>query len=130
VTRGEYQDETPQCPALTNGQVLPRGTDKEKLGELSEKFMRVDPNHHVPDPSQVAPTKPKTAAAAPNAEQNATDFAASTQLTKAMEKIPLVRSDKVAMAKQLVQNPNYPDDATLRKVADVVTDHLKPEEPS
>ena len=47
-----------------------------------------------------------------------------------MEKIPLVRSDKVAMAKQLVQNPNYPDDATLRKVADVVTDHLKPEEPS
>ena len=92
--------------------------------------MRVDPNHHVPDPSKVAPAKPKTAAAAPNAEQNTTDFAASTQLTKAMEKIPLVRSDKVAMAKQLVQNPNYPDDATLRKVADVVTDHLKPEEPS
>lgn len=92
--------------------------------------MRVDPSNHVPDPSNVAPAKPKTPAVTPEQEQNTTDFAASTQLTKAMEKIPLVRSDKVALAKQLVQNPNYPDDATLRKVADVVTDHLKPEEPS
>ena len=92
--------------------------------------MRVDPSNHVPDPSNVASAKPKTPVATPEQEQNTTDFAASTQLTKAMEKIPLVRSDKVAVAKQLVQNPNYPDDATLRKVADVVADHLKPEEPS
>lgn len=92
--------------------------------------MRVDSSNHVPDPSNVASAKPKTPIVTPEQEQNTTDFAASTQLTKAMEKIPLVRSDKVALAKQLVQNPNYPDDATLRKVADVVTDHLKPEEPS
>lgn len=92
--------------------------------------MRVDPSNHVPDPSNVASAKPKMPVATPEQEQNTTDFAASTQLTKAMEKIPLVRSDKVALAKQLVQNPNYPDDATLRKVADVVADHLKPEDPS
>lgn len=91
-------------------------------------IMRVDPSNHVPEPAKPAPAKSKASATAP--EQNTTDFAASTQLTKAMEKIPLVRSDKVAAAKQLVQNPNYPDDTTLRKVADVVADHLKPEEPS
>ncbi|HLP77182.1 MAG TPA: hypothetical protein VK327_09715 [Candidatus Paceibacterota bacterium] len=76
----------------------------------------------------MAATKAKASQATAN--NTTLDFAASTQLTKAMEKIPAVRADKIAMAKALVENPNYPDKATLQQVANIITDHLKPENPA
>jgi hypothetical protein len=88
--------------------------------------MRINPNSKVPDPLNVPSAKPKTPA---EAGQNAGDFTASTQMTKSLEKLPLVRADKVAKAKELIQDPAYPNDVTLRKVANVLTDHIKPEGP-
>ncbi len=90
--------------------------------------MRVDPNSSVPDPLNVAPAKAKAPASAPELEAN--DFAASEKLTQALKNLPDVRADKVAAAKALVQDPAYPNDATLRQVASVLTEHIKGEKPA
>jgi hypothetical protein len=52
------------------------------------------------------------AAAAPT-----TDFTAATQLAKKLAATPEVRSDEVARAKALIADPNYPNTATIEKVA-------------
>jgi hypothetical protein len=87
--------------------------------------MRVDSNSHVPDPLKVAPLKSRTPEVLP--EKHAADFTASAQLTEALEKIPMVRADKIEMAKALVANPDYPNEATLRKVANILVDNIRPE---
>ena len=37
-----------------------------------------------------------------------------------LKNIPEVRMDKVALAKKLIADPNYPNDAVLEKVADAL----------
>jgi hypothetical protein len=88
--------------------------------------MRINPNNKLPDPLNIPPTKPKTPT---KTSQNAGDFTTSTQLTKSLEKLPLTRADKVAKARELIQDPSYPNDVTLRKVANILTKHIKREGP-
>lgn len=91
--------------------------------------MRVDPNSHVPDPLNVSAAKAKEAPVSAPKEDN-TRFTASARLTEVLENLPDTRADKIAAAKALVQNPSYPDESTLRKVANVLTDHLHPNNPA
>jgi hypothetical protein len=91
-------------------------------------YMRVDPNSSVPEALNVPTAKPKPSAAA-SPEQNPTDFAVSARVAEALEKTPSNRADKIAAAKALVQGSDYPNEATLRKIANTLADHMKPQEP-
>ncbi|MBC8095808.1 MAG: hypothetical protein H7Y43_08345 [Akkermansiaceae bacterium] len=88
--------------------------------------MRVESNSPVPDPLKATAARAKAPEAA--VEKNAADFAASTQLSQALEHVPLVRADKVAAAKALVASPDYPNEAVLRQVARTLADNLKPQQ--
>jgi hypothetical protein len=89
--------------------------------------MRVNPNCDVPGPIGVPPVKGQAQAAA---QPDKADLARSAELGRALENVPVARADKVAKAKTLIQDPSYPNEATLRQVADVLADHLKPQSPS
>ena len=53
-----------------------------------------------------------------------TDLAASKQLTQQIDKLPLVRTEKIAHAKDLLQDPSYPSDHTLAQIAGLLADRL------
>ena len=85
--------------------------------------MRIEPNNSVPDPINLAAAKAKSPTVA--SEQTAIDFAASGKLIEQLKNTPEVRADKVAAAKALVSDPNYPDEATLRSVANNLAAHIQ-----
>lgn len=87
--------------------------------------MRIDSNSNVPEFSKVAATKPK--APAVETEANAIDLEASAKLTEALKAVPAVRAEKIAQAKALVADPSYPNDTTLRQVANVIAANIKGE---
>ena len=98
-----------------------------KKPQRESNSMRVNPNNDVSGPvggAQVSgrgkkPTQP-----------GSVDLAHSADLGRALESIPLARADKLAKAQVLIQDPLYPDDATLRQVAGLLADHLRPVSPS
>lgn len=51
-------------------------------------------------------------------------FERTTALEQVLKKIPMVRPEKVAQATALVANPNYPSDAELNRVANLLAQHL------
>ena len=85
--------------------------------------MRIEPNSSVPDPIKLTAAKTKAPTVAP--EQSSVDFAASGKLVEQLKNTPEVRADKIAAAKALVNDPNYPDEATLRSVANNLAAHIK-----
>lgn len=82
----------------------------------------VNPNSDIPGPIAHALLKSNGATETPRDD---VDFTGSTRLSRAMENVPAVRTDKVAKAKALVADPSYPSEATLSRVADVLTDHVE-----
>ena len=86
--------------------------------------MRVNPN---PDPSEIAAlqaTTVKRQAPATPATDNVS-LAGSQKLAEALKQTPEVRPEKVAEAKRLLQDPSYPSDAVLGKVAGLLAQHLQ-----
>lgn len=90
------------------------------------EFMRVEPNGNLPEAQHVTST-PAAKKPAAKVESEAADLTASTQLMEKLEKLPMTRSDKIAAAKALVEQPDYPNEATLRKVAAVIADGITSE---
>ena len=66
----------------------------------------------------------------PTAAAPTNDFTAATQLTKNLAATPEVRSDEVARAKALIADPNYPNPATVEKIARQLADKMSPANPS
>ena len=85
--------------------------------------MRVDPNREVSGRPEIVSTKRPEASG--NASE-AADLAGAAKLSQSLREIPEVRSEKVAQAKALVNEPGYPGDKTLERVAGVLADHLGP----
>jgi 2,4-dienoyl-CoA reductase-like NADH-dependent reductase (Old Yellow Enzyme family) len=83
-----------------------------KTNSANSSQMNVNPNRDLQSASRV--TRPSKAAAAANA---GTDFAASTKLAEKLAVTPEVRADAVARAKALIADPNYPNTATVQKIA-------------
>ena len=85
--------------------------------------MRVDANsEHLGAPA-TRPARAKAREIRPNeAERTA---GSSEKLVDALKQIPTVRAEKVAQARTLLNDPSYPSDAVLRKVASVLTDHIR-----
>jgi hypothetical protein len=68
-------------------------------------------------------------AAAPTTDNSAnTGNTMSFERTKALEQslrnTPSVRPDKVAQAKALVSDPNYPSDKALSRMSDLLAQHI------
>ena len=76
--------------------------------------MNVNPNRDLQSVSGVTRQATK---ASPVATQTEADFAASTRLAEKLAAAPEVRSDAVARAKALIADPNYPNAATVEKIA-------------
>ena len=85
--------------------------------------MRVDPNRELSRAGEIAPTK-KVVSRGNSAD--AADLAGAARLSKQLSQIPDVRSEKVARAKALLNEPGYPGDKTLDRVAGLLADHLDP----
>jgi hypothetical protein len=85
--------------------------------------MRIDSNSNLQGPKELGPTgsQPK-----PVAKTDQADFVASEQLVCNLDATVEVRADAVARARALIENPDYPDDATVRAVSKVIAEHLKP----
>lgn len=88
--------------------------------------MKVNQNHNLPSGAPVAQRKAADLTAAPAPAPAATDFAAATQLTKNLAATPEVRADQVARAKALIADPNYPNPATINKVARHLAENISP----
>lgn len=90
--------------------------------------MRVEPNDNTPNAWPINPAKAREVSVPASApEANIIDFGGSAQLLEKLEKTDETRADKIAAARALVQDPNYPNETTLRKVADVIADGLASE---
>jgi hypothetical protein len=50
------------------------------------------------------------------------------ELQRALESVPVIRPEKVAAAKALVEDPSYPGEDTLGRVAGLLAEHMKPQE--
>lgn len=85
--------------------------------------MKVNPNRDLQTTASVSRTTKRPAKPAAAAES---DFQASTKLALKLAGTPTVRADKVARAKALIADPNYPDTKTVQKVAQSLADKIKP----
>lgn len=84
--------------------------------------MKVNPNR---DLHTAAPISRVTKRAAQSAASAESDFQASTKLALKLAATPTVRADKVARAKALIADPNYPDAKIVRAVARQLTDKIQ-----
>ncbi len=86
--------------------------------------MKVNQNHNLPSAAPL----PQRKAADPNADSAppaaTTDFAAAAQLAGKLAATPEVRADQVARAKALIADPNYPNPATINKVARQLAENI------
>ena len=72
----------------------------------------------------LATNGPRASAAEPRVKPAPPFTAASEELTQALNKVPIVRAEKVASLKALMANGPYPSEETLGKVADLLAQHL------
>jgi hypothetical protein len=85
--------------------------------------MQVNPNDNVPGPIGVPRVKSNAPTETP---RDKAVLAGSAELARSLKNVPAVRACKVAQAKALIQDPSYPNEAALRRVAGVLADHLRP----
>ena len=85
--------------------------------------MRVNPNGDVPSPIGPAPNRAKTQPA--RAIRDKADLAHSAALSLAVANGVVADADKVANARGLIEDPSYPNAATLARVAGVLANHLQ-----
>jgi hypothetical protein len=88
--------------------------------------MKVNQNRNLPSTAPVSQRKTAAPTVAPATAPATTDFAAATQLTGKLAATPEVRADQVARAQALIADPNYPNAATISKVACQLADKISP----
>lgn len=85
--------------------------------------MKVNPNRNIRETAAARrapqPDAPATSAAT-------SDFQASTKLAEKLAAMPAVRAEKVARAKALIADPNYPKAKTIRAIAQQLAQHIQP----
>lgn len=89
--------------------------------------MKVNPNR---DLSTAAKISRATKRSAQPVSGNAVDLHASNKLALKLAATPAVRAEKVARAKALISDPNYPAAKTIRAVARQLVEDLRPLAPS
>lgn len=85
--------------------------------------MRVNANGQVQGVTGVSANVKATST--PRLSPDEASVSGVTALHEALEQTPVVRADKVAQAKALVANPNYPGDTLINQVAGVLAKGLK-----
>ncbi len=85
--------------------------------------MKVNPNNEVPftvpRPSKATPPERSSDNGTPN-------FVAKNNLAQQLASTPDVRADEVVRAKTLIADADYPDDKTIRAVAQQIADMIQP----
>lgn len=84
--------------------------------------MKVNPNRELQTTASVSRAPQRIAKAAVASE---TDFQASAKLGLKLAATPEVRAEAVARAKALIADPNYPNPATINKVARRLADNIQ-----
>jgi hypothetical protein len=79
--------------------------------------MRIDGNG---DTKIVPLVQPAKASSKPAIEAESPQLTGSARLLSSLKALPDMRAEKVAQAKALVQDPSYPSDEALGKVADTL----------
>jgi hypothetical protein len=76
--------------------------------------MRIDPNF---DRVPVTGTQSAPVAAKRTTGSAGAGVSQSSELLKSVKDLPVVRADRVARARELLSDPNYPSDEVLGRVA-------------
>ena len=80
--------------------------------------MRIDPNHDFSAAARIQAVK--VSAQKTGAAKDAAGLDRPAELLAVLKQIPEVRADKVARAKELLQDSSYPSDSVLGKVSDIL----------
>ena len=90
--------------------------------QVKRMSMRVEPNRDLSRAAEVTPAKKP---ASPGGAKSSEHVSGAAELMRALDEIPAVRPARVAQAKALLAQPDYPGDKSLERVADLLADHLK-----
>lgn len=94
-----------------------------EIANATTSHMKVNPNRNLNEAAPISPAPQRPAVPAISGEP---DFQASSKLAQKLATTPTVRADKVAQAKALIADPNYPDAKTIRQVAQKLADNIQP----
>lgn len=91
--------------------------------------MQINTNYHFSPVHRVGESSPAAfaAASAPAPAPNTGDiasFAATQRLSDALAQTPDIRADKVARARELVRQSDYPPAEMVRKIGNLIAGHL------
>lgn len=86
--------------------------------------MRVNANSELSGLNAIQTARSK--AQKPGPEKDKLTLAGTQQLNQTLAKVPEVRSEKVAQARQLISDPSYPSEAQLGKIANLLADNIQP----
>lgn len=91
--------------------------------------MQINTNYHFSPVGGASGVKPATAVAKPAAgpapaTEDVASFPNATALNKALTQTPDIRADKVARAKELVKQSDYPPAEMVKKIGELLADHL------
>jgi hypothetical protein len=80
--------------------------------------MKINPNTNPVRVDGAQPQKPAAPATLPSAEVDA--FAGSTAINSALRNSPDSRPDAVDRARELINDPDYPDSSTIRQISQLL----------
>jgi hypothetical protein len=88
----------------------------DKSGQFSSKpAMEINANMNIGSIKGMTPTRQSTPA--PKSAGEETSFAGSVALDGALSKVPDVRTDAVARARDLINDPSYPSAEVVKKLS-------------
>jgi hypothetical protein len=94
------------------------------MEQVSERqIMRVNPDNDVAFQSYASAVQSRKTVTPTAGDE--VDLSGAACLEETVRNLPLVRPDKVAHAKALLEDPSYPNDATMEKVAGVLAENSK-----
>ncbi len=94
-----------------------------EIANATTSHMKVNPNRNLNDAAPISRAPQRPAAPAVSSEA---DFQASAKLALKLAETPTVRAAKVAQAKALIADPNYPDAKTIKQVAKKLAENIQP----
>ncbi len=90
--------------------------------------MQINTNYHFSPVEGVSATRSAAAKAAAGpapATEDVASFPNANALNKALAQTPDIRADKVARAKELVKQSDYPPAEMVKKIGELLADHLQ-----
>ncbi|GDY21326.1 hypothetical protein LBMAG56_26720 [Verrucomicrobiota bacterium] len=89
--------------------------------------MQINTNYHfspVEGVNAVRPVAAKSAVGPAPATEDVASFPNATALNQALAQTPDIRADKVARAKELVKQSDYPPAEMVKKIGELLAGHL------